>query len=221
MCTTATSSSPVGTYPSSCSGGSDNNYAFTYVPGQVVVGPSVLVISASSGTSTYGGTPSAVTPSYSGFLNGDTSASLTTQPTCTSLATAASPVGDYANTCSGAADPNYTIDYVAGSQHVAAASVTVQASSATMVYGCTPPAITPTVTGLVNGEGVSVLGTGLNCSTAATATSNVGSYASTCSGASDPNYNVTYASGTVTVTPAVLTVTANNQTMQFGTQCPR
>ncbi len=218
--TTATSSSPVGTYPSSCSGGSDNNYAFSYVAGQVVVGPSVLVISASSGTSTYGGSPSAVTPSYSGFVNGDTAASLTSHPTCTSLATAASPVGSYANTCSGAADPNYTIDYVAGSQHVVAASVTVQASSATMVYGSNPPAITPTVTGLVNGQGVSVLGTGLHCSTAATSSSNVGSYASTCSGASDANYSVTYASGTVTVTPAVLTVTANNQTMQFGGAVP-
>jgi len=218
--TTATSSSPVGTYASSCSGGSDNNYAFSYVSGQVVVGPSVLVISASSGTSTYGGSPSAVTPSYSGFVNGDTSASLTTRPTCTSVATAASPVGSYANTCSGASDPNYTIDYVAGSQHVEAASVTVQASSATMVYGGSPPAITPTVTGLVNGQGVSVLGTGLTCSTAATAASNVGSYASTCTGASDANYAITYASGTVTVTPAVLTVTANNQTMQFGTAVP-
>ncbi len=221
VCTTAaTSSSPVGTYPSSCSGGSDNNYAFSYVPGQVVVGPSVLVISASSGTSTYGGTPSTVTPSYAGFVNGDTAASLTTKPTCTSQAGATSQVGSYANTCSGAADPNYTIDYVAGSQHVTAASVTVQASSATMVYGSAPPAITPTVTGLVNGEGVAVLGGGLHCSTAATATSTVGSYASTCSGASDPNYNVTYASGTVTVTPAVLTVTASNQTMQFGSSVP-
>ncbi len=218
--TSATSSSPVGTYPSNCSGGSDNNYAFSYVSGQVVVGPSVLVISASSGTSTYGGSPSAVTPSYSGFVNGDTPASLTTQPSCTSLASAASAVGSYANTCSGASDANYTIDYVAGSQHVVAASVTVQASSAAMVYGSSPPAITPTVTGLVNGQGVSVLGTGLHCSTAATATSNVGSYASTCSGASDSNYAVSYASGTVTVTPAVLTVTANNQTMQFGTAAP-
>ncbi len=221
VCTTAaTSSSPVGTYSSTCSGGSDNNYAFSYVPGQVVVGPSVLVISASSGTSTYGGTPSAVTPSYSGFRNGDTASSLTTKPICTSQASATSPVGSYANTCSGAADPNYTIDYVAGSQNVTPASVTVQASSATMVYGSTPPAITPTVTGLVNGQGASVLGSGLHCGTSAMATSNVGSYASTCSGASDPNYTVTYTSGTVTVTPAVLTVTANNQTMQFGLSVP-
>ena len=221
MCTTAaTSSSPIGTYSSACSGGSDNNYAFSYVTGQVVVGTSALVISASSGTSTYGGTPADVTPSYSGFPIGVTASSLTTQPTCTSQASATSPVGNYANSCSGASDPNYTITYVAGSQHVVTASVTVQASSEKMVYGSSPAAITPTVTGLVNGEGVSVLGAGLDCSTAATATSNVGSYVSTCSGASDPNYTVSYASGMVAVTPAVLTVTANNQTMQFGTSVP-
>ena len=72
--TTATSNSPVGTYPSSCSGASDPNYTISYVNGSVVVGTSTLVISASSGTMTYGGTAPTVVASYSGFVNGDTAA---------------------------------------------------------------------------------------------------------------------------------------------------
>lgn len=220
-CTTgANSNSPVGTYSSNCSGASDPNYAISYVAGDVVVGTSVLVISASSATETYGSAPSAITPSYSGFVNGDAPSSLATPPTCTSAATAGSPVGSYTTGCTGAADPNYTIEYVAGSAQVQPAPLAVSASSATMTYGGTKPVITPNVTGLVNGDSVAALGAGLTCTTAAGPTSTVGSYSSTCSGASDPNYSITYASGTVTVGPAILTVTANNQTMQFGGTVP-
>ena len=44
----------------------------------------------------------------------NTASSLTTQPTLTTTATAASPVGTYPITASGAASPNYTIGYVSG-----------------------------------------------------------------------------------------------------------
>ena len=46
-----------------------------------------------------------------------------------------------------------------------------------------------------------MLGRGLTCSTVATATSAVGSYASNCSGAADANYSISYVPGTVTVDP--------------------
>ena len=49
-----------------------------------------------------------------GFKNGETAAVLTTQPTCTSAATPASPVGMYAITCSGGAADNYDFTYVNG-----------------------------------------------------------------------------------------------------------
>jgi hypothetical protein len=42
------------------------------------IAPVALTITASSGTMTYGGAVPAFTPSYSGFVNGDTAASLTT-----------------------------------------------------------------------------------------------------------------------------------------------
>ena len=131
-----------------------------------------------------------------------------------------SSVGSYASNCSGASDPNYHITYVSGSVNVTPAPLTVAASSATVTYGGATPTIHPTVTGLVNGDTTSSLGAGLACSTTVGPTTAVGSYASTCSGAADPNYTITYVSGTVTVSPATLTVTANNQTMQFGGTVP-
>ena len=78
----------------------------------------------------------------------------------------------------------------------------------------------PTVTGLVNSQTASVLGSGLVCTTAAGPTSLVGTYASTCSGAVDANYAISYASGTVTVGPAALKVTATNVTKMFGVAVP-
>ncbi len=218
--TTATSSSPVGTYPSTCAGGSDPDYALSYVPGSVVVGASTLIVTASSGIRTYGSAPARVTPTYSGFVNGDGPGSLATPPTCSSAGTASSAVGSYPTSCSGAVDPNYVIDYVNGQDHVTPAPLNITASSATMTYGGAKPVITATVTGLQNGDLVAALGSGLSCTTAAGPTSTVGSYASTCSGASDPNYTITYAGGTVTVGPAVLTVTATSLTKQFGSADP-
>ena len=51
-----------------------------------------------------------ITASYSGFVNGDSAASLPIAPACWTSATSWSPPGTYPTYCSGAADPNYTID---------------------------------------------------------------------------------------------------------------
>ena len=70
-----------------------------------------------------------LTVPLSGFVNGDTLASLTTPPTVTTTATTASPVGTYTITASGAADRNYTISYVAGTLTVSQDATTTVAST--------------------------------------------------------------------------------------------
>ena len=56
------------------------------------MGKAPLTVTALSTTVTYGGTVPTMTPNYSGFLNGDTPSSLTTQPTCSTTATSSSTV---------------------------------------------------------------------------------------------------------------------------------
>jgi MBG domain (YGX type) len=73
----------------------------------VSVGTTVLTITATSATMAYGGAVPAITATYGGFADGDSPASLTTAPTCSTSATLTSTVGTYASTCTGAADPNY------------------------------------------------------------------------------------------------------------------
>ncbi|HUA28163.1 MAG TPA: lamin tail domain-containing protein [Streptosporangiaceae bacterium] len=89
----------------------------TPTPGASNVVEPRLTITASSPTMTAGRTVPAITASYSGCVNGDSAASLPIAPTCWTSATSSSRPGRYPTYCSGAADPNYTIDagsYVSG-----------------------------------------------------------------------------------------------------------
>jgi hypothetical protein len=147
---------------------------------------------------TYGGSVPTITPSYSGFVNGDTSASLTNPPTCDTTATSSSAVTSYPSSCSGAIDSNYAIVYVSGSVNVNPASLTITASSPTMAVNTVVPAITPGYAGFVNGDSASSLATQPTCGTTADGTV-TGNFPTTCSGAADGNYSITEVPGTLTV----------------------
>ena len=222
--TTATNASPVGSYPSSCTGAVDSSYTISYAAGSVTVGPASLAITASSGTMTYGGTPPTITAGYSGFVNSDTSASLTTQPTCSTTATSSTPVGTDtgADTCSGAVDANYSISYVPGNVTVGQAALVITASSGTMTFGGTPPTVAASYSGFVNGNTSASLTTQPTCSTTATSSTPAGTDtgADTCSGAVDPNYTIRYVPGNVTIGQAALVITASSGSMTAGTTPP-
>ena len=223
--TTAVSTSPVGTYPSSCSGAAaPANYTITYVAGTVTVTGAPLTITASTNTMTYGGPVPVITPIFAGFVNGDTSAVLTTQPTCNTTAQVTSPISGnpYQSNCSGAIAANYTISYVAGKTTVTAALLTVTASTNTMPYGGPVPPITASFAGFVNGETSAVLTTPPTCSTTATITTGAGPHANanTCTGAVAANYSISYVAGTMNVTAVPLSITASNGAMTYGGPVP-
>ena len=52
------------------------------------------------------------------------------------------------------------------------------------------------------------------------ASSHAGSYDIVASGASDPDYTITLVNGTLTINPAALTLTADNQSKVYGVQEP-
>ncbi len=148
------------------------------------------------------------------------SSSLTTAPTCSTTATSGSPAGSYATSCSGAVDPNYSISYQSGNATVEPATLVITASSASITYGGAAPTISASYSGFVNDDGVSSLTTPPTCSTAVTSVTAVGSYSSSCTGAVDTNYSMTYIDGSVQVTPAPLTITAPSETMVYGSAVP-
>jgi autotransporter-associated beta strand protein len=226
LTTTATASSHVSgsPYTITASGAVDSDYSISYVSSTLTVSPAPLTITANNQTKVYGAALTALTASYSGFVNGDTPASLTMQPTLSTIATATSRVagGPYSITPSGAVDSDYTISYVSGALTVTPAALIITADNQTMVYGASLPTLSARYFGFVNGDGSASLTTQPTLSTTATAASHVAGspYSITASGAVDPDYSINYVSGTLTVTPAPLTITADNQTKVYGAALP-
>jgi gliding motility-associated-like protein len=201
LATTATASSPVNTYPITASGAVDNNYVISYVAGMLTIGHATLTITADNQSSTYGGTIPALTASYIGFVNGDTQASLTTQPTIATTATTGAAAGNYPITASGAVIPNYTIVYVQGTLSVAKALLTITADNKSRLYGVANPALTATYSGFVNGDSESSLTILPTLKVKASATTLPGNYPITPSGATAANYSFSYVKGTLTIIP--------------------
>jgi len=126
------STAPTGSYTISASGATGsglNNYLIVYNSGTLTVGKAPLTVTASSASVSYGAAAPVITPTYSGWKNGDTATSLTVAPSCSTVYAALSPTGTYSTSCSGAASENYSISYVAGSVTVEAAGVTITTTS--------------------------------------------------------------------------------------------
>ena len=204
--TPATDASHVGMYTISLSGLTSSDYAITYVDGSLSVTQASLTITADNQTKVYGAAMPAFTVSYNGLVNGDSAASLATQPTLSTTATDASHVGSYAITVSGAVDADYAITYADGSLSITQASLTITADNQTKVYGAALPAFTVSYSGLVNGDTVASLTT----STTATAASHVGSYPITATGAVDADYAIAYVNGSLSVMQAASATTVSS-----------
>ena len=103
---------------------------------------------------------------------------------------------------------------------VTKATLTATAGNVSRDYGDVNPAIGVTYTGFKNGETQSVIDTLASASSAANALSNVGTYATTASGAFDNNYYFNYVDGVLTVNKATLTATAGNVSRDYGDANP-
>jgi hypothetical protein len=112
--TEAAQDSPVGTYRINLGGLGSAAYAIHFVPGTYTVTPAPLVITADTATKVAGDPLPALTATYSGFVLGDTQASLSAQARLATDATASSPEGIYAIRVESAASPNYAITSVDG-----------------------------------------------------------------------------------------------------------
>ena len=178
--------------------------------------PPTLTITANDASRVYGAANPTFAATYSGFIHDDTPSSLSGTLSCTTTATTSSAAGTYPITCSGQSSANYNITYVAGTLTVTTAALTITANGATRTYGAANPAFTAVYSGFVNGDTANALSGTLACTTTATTASAAGAFPITCSGQSSTNYTITYVPGTLTVTTAPLTITANNATRIYG-----
>jgi len=219
--TTATNGSGVGNYAITPSGATAPNYTITYTAGTLTIGKAALTltITADDLSRLYGAANPPLTVTYSGFVDGDDK-SVVSGLSLTTTATPASPVGTYPILASGATAANYNIALVNGTLTVIPAPLSITANNNTRLYGGSDPAFSASFNGLVNGEDPSVV-SGLRFSTNATSTSPVGNgYTITPFGATASNYTISYAPGTLSVTPAPLLITADDATKTYGAANP-
>ncbi len=140
-----------------------------------------------------------------------------------SISTATLPAGEHQVTAVYTSDQPAFLGGVPLSpftQTITPAPLIVTANHSMRAYGAADPAFTASYAGFVLGEDPSVLGGTLTFGTPATVGSDVGTYALTPGGLTSANYSITFVSGTLAVTPAALTITANDATKVTGQDNP-
>lgn len=210
----ATAASPVGTYDIVISKGSITNYNDHYVNGTLTVTKAPLVITVNPVTRKQGEENPEFTLTYSGFKNGETAETegvFTKLPIITCEATAASEPGNYFINVDGAEAQNYEISYVTNSLTVMDAdSVTFTARDYTVEYGEPQPTFGYDYTT----EGEEQSGEPVIACEAVQG-SPVGTYPILISKGDVKNYNDHYFNGTLTITPAPLTVSVAGEYSRY------
>lgn len=151
---------------------------------------------------------------FTGFVNGETEASLSGTLVYSGTAQNAKNVDSYFISPGGYTAANYAISYQDGSLIITKAALTITANAQRKVYGSTDPPLTYTQTGLI---GTDVL-TG---SLLRTVGENAGIYTinqNTLTAGN--NYTVSYTPANLTIDKAVLTVTAVDKQMCQGDNLP-
>ncbi|MEO8374421.1 MAG: MBG domain-containing protein [Sphingomonas bacterium] len=245
LATTATSASSVGIYGiTQGSLAASSNYALSFTGASLTINPAALTVTytADPFSRLYGAANPAFTGTQnsSGLVNGDTLAGVTTgTASYSSTATSGSNAGSYAINGSGlsANSGNYSFTFAQAVGNATALTVnpapltiTYTADPFSRIYGTANPALTGTqsVTGLVNGDTLSGVTTGITTyATSTNATSNVGTYAINGSGlgANSGNYSFTFAQAAgnataFTINPASLTVVADPLSRTYGANNP-
>ncbi len=233
----ATLTSNVGTYAINGSGLTANNGNYVFVQDganatALTINPAQLAYLADPKNRIYGDANPALTGTVTGFKNSDTLATTTTgTATFTTAATTASNVGSYAINGSGLTLTNANYVLVQAASNATAltinpATLTYTADGKSRIYGDANPALTGNVSGFKNGEtqGTATTGT-LAFNTAATNTTNVGSYAIDGSGLTANNGNYVFVQAAsnataLTINPATLTYVADPGTRLYGDANP-
>ncbi len=229
-CTVSGPHTNVATYPIVCSGGSDDNYAFSFVDGTLTVDPATLDVNAVADTKEYGESDPAFNYTLSGFKFSENEATAGVSGSggcsCTPGETVAG--GPYTITCTAGSlvAANYvfatgtTADFT-----ITPATLSVNAAADTKEYGESDPALTYTLSGFKFSENettAGVSGSG-SCSRTPGETVAGGPYTITCTAGTLVAANYVFATGTTanfTITPATLSVNAAADTKEYGESDP-
>ena len=219
--TTAVKTSNVGEYPITISGGYAVNYELEYEPGVLTVAKAPLSAKVNDATKVYGSQNPIFSIEYYGLKNDETSPVWSSRPSFQTEATENSNVGQYVVNAVNGVPLNYDMSEItAGTLNVTPASLTIKANDAVRQYYSEEPIFSYKCTGFMNGDNESALSPLPTLSTSATLESNVGTYEIKISETSNPNYSISYLSGTLTITPRTLIASVGNYERAYNEENP-
>jgi large repetitive protein len=222
--------SSVGTYAITlASSGLNNNYTVTFTGADLTIDARPITLKPGSRSVEYGSSigTNTNTVSVGSLAAGDSLVSLeyTYSPDASPVA-----VGTYTITPSNAAitagrESNYDITYDTGTLTITKRAITLRAENKTSVYGETTPENTWVLSAgsLVDGESIEETSVQFSYDTASPV--NAGTYTITPSDAvvqngSADNYNITYQTGTLTISRKAVSVQADDQLKIYGDTDP-
>ena len=218
--TAADTNSAVGGYPITISlsdpDGKLANYAVTTNNGTLTVNPAALAVTGDPQAKWYGEADPALTYRLTSgaLLNGDRMTGALTRAAGENAGTYAILQGTLS------AGTNYALTYAGTNLTIWPNWLTVTAEDQSRTYGATNPVLQISYGGFVGAEGPTNLMELPQVGTTAQPDSPAGDYAITLTGGSAVNYRLILNDGTLTVTPAPLTVTANDRSRMFGAPNP-
>ncbi len=193
----------------------------TNVVYRYTIKPAKLTAKVNNASREYGEENPHFSISYSGFVNGEDESVITSAPTVSTSTTKTSNVGEYPITISGGSAANYEFVYESGVLTVTKAPLSAKVNDATKVYGSQNPAFTIEYYGLKNIETAPAWTTSPTFQTGATQSSGVGQYTVKAVNGVPVNYDLGEITvGTLNITPATLTIKANDAVRQYYSDDP-
>ncbi len=231
--TTATFMSNIGNYEiiTDIVSLSSTNYSFTKNDGILTVTKANILINAVNKSRLYGDSNPTFTYTYTGFLNSDdiTNININRPLSSTTLANETSPIGNYdiIPNLLDLTSTNYTFTGSNAILTITQSILNVTAKNKSRMYGSSNPSFDYLITGYKNNDAISTesiinnINT-INLSTPALINSAIGNYniIPEVSGLSAHNYIFIGVNGTLTITPAILSLTAHNKSKNYGDNNP-
>jgi len=208
--------------PSLATGSGLSNYNISYATGTLTIGVKALTVTASNRSKTYGDAVIFAGTEFntSGLTNSDTVAGVTLSSTGAAATATVTTYDINASAATGTGLSNYNINYTRGTLTVGTRNLTITANNTSKTYGNTVTfagnEFTPGAGQLVNGDTITSVSM---ASDGTITTATVGDYGINVSGAQSAKlayYNISYASGKLTVGTKALTITANNTSKTYG-----
>ena len=215
----ATAGSGAGEYVISASGATSGNYSINVVDGKLTIAKAPLLITPKDIVVNYGDNIFDVKIEfiYEGFVNGDTEDCLIVKPMI-KMPTNLSSTGEYDLVAYGAQAANYEISYGIGKLTIDKLVLFLAVKSVSREYGEENPKFEYAVVDASGTNMIAALSKLPEIKCEATAKSPVGYYDIIAEGAESENYSINVVNGKLQVTPATLTVTAQDAEFEQGAE---